>query len=243
MLITYCRARARRCGGGGGGGVGATGIVLVHGGRAVSGDTLGDVWSFSPADAAWELLYSPPPASASAATKTLNVAAAHPPALHSHSGVARGGSLYVFGGARGVDGAVSDATWRFTLATKTWSELTAAQAATLRPSARLGAAAATGGGGGGWGGFYVVGGVDEEGARMADAWRSDTETERWELVAPDPSKSKGGEAGAGGAGGSSGGGPLPHSRGAAAVTPGVLFLFGGEGDKANHDVLWRLPTF
>jgi hypothetical protein len=212
-------------GGGKGGGFGANGVVLVHGGRSSGGELLGDVWSFTPADAAWEQLYSSGGSSGGVEV---------PPALHLHAGAARGGALYVFGGA-GADGAASAATWRFTLNTRVWTELTQVQAVKMRPPARVGAAAAAAPGGGG---FYVVGGADGAGARMADAWRFDAGTERWA-----PVFGAAGVAGGVDAAGVATAGPPVHSRAAAAVAPGTLFLFGGEGENANHDVLWRLPTF
>ena len=209
-----------------GGGGGTTGAVLVHGGRGRGGgEILGDVWTFTPSDAAWELLFSSGGGDGSSY-----------PLLHSHSGAARGGALYVFGGA-GVDGEASAATWRFLLKTRTWTELTAAQPAGARPCARVGAAAAAGTGGEGK--FYIAGGAGDGGVRMADAWMFDGGTERWAPAAPAPTVNGGG----GGGGGLTVNGPPAHSRAAMAVTPGALFLFGGEGNDSNQGILWRLPTF
>jgi len=49
-------------------------------------------------------------------------------------------------------GVASGQTWRFSLATRGWTELTAAQPAGSRPSPRLGATAAAADGG-----FYMLG--------------------------------------------------------------------------------------
>ena len=229
----------------------AEGTVMVHGGRGAGGDVLGDVWAFTPGDAAWEQLDDGGGKSKEGG---------RPPPVHSHAAAARNGALYVFGGARG-DGTASGATWRFQVATREWTELTSAQAAGARPSARVGPAAVAWGGGGAGGGFFVLGGWVEGGAsgekgggHVADAWRFDAGTERWTRMDGSPGRAtEGTEVGVPASEPvnatttttttTTGATPPGHSRAAAAVAPGALFLFGGEGDDAYHGTLWRLAAF